>query len=74
MANIRTRLIHMLGGVTKKECDSAAAMARIDGSLKGQRRALQETLDVMNEEYGNPEWGHVVYKFVKESLEEISKA
>lgn len=64
----------MLGGVTKNECDSAAAMARIDGSLKGKRRALQETLGVMNEEYGNPEWGQIVYKFVKESLEEISKA
>ena len=74
MANIRTRLIHMLGGVTKKECDSAAAMARIDGSLKGKRRALQETLGVMNEEYGNPEWGKIVYNYVKDYLEEISKA
>ena len=73
MANIRTKLIHMLGGVTKEECDWAAAMARLSGVLKGEKKALQETLDVMNEEYGNPEWGHVVYKFVKDYLEEISK-
>ena len=74
MANIRTKLIHLLGGLTKKECEGDAAMARIDGELKGMRRALQETLDVMNEEYGNPEWGQIVYKFVKDYLEEISKA
>lgn len=74
MASIRTKLIHLLGGVTKKESDANAAMARIDGSLKGKRRALQETLGVMNEEYGNPEWGQIVYKFVKDYLEDISKA
>lgn len=69
MTNIRTRLIHLLGGVTKKESDSNIAMAKIDGS----RRALLQTLYVMNDAYGNPKWGHIVYSFVMDYLEDLGK-
>ena len=74
MIGIKTKLIHWLGGVTKKESDANAAMARLSGVLKGEKKALQTTLDVMNEMYGNPKWGQIVYNFVKCYLEEISKA
>lgn len=73
MANIKTRLIHLLGGVTKKESDSELA-TRIIALNKGKELAMHEMLDVMNEAYGNPKWGNIVYNYVKQSLEEISKA
>lgn len=72
MLNIKTKLIHLLGGVTKKESDSELAVTRIIALNKGKELAMHEMLDVMNEEYGNPEWGHIVYEFVNDYLEEIS--
>lgn len=70
MANIRTKLIHMLGGVTKEECNTRA---RIEAYKDGQWIALMGTLKVMEGEYGNPEWGDIVYNYVKDSLEELLK-
>lgn len=64
MANIRTRLIHMLGGVTRKEHDDSIRMAKRHGAWD----AFMDTLNVMEKEYGNQEWGSVVYNYVKDSL------
>lgn len=72
MANIRTKLIHMLGGLTKKECEGDIVIAKINARLEGERRAYQEILNEMNIEYGNPEWGNYIYKFVKCSVEQLT--
>lgn len=72
MANIRTRLIHWLGGVTKEESKGDIVIAKINARLEGERRAYQEILNEMNIEYGNPEWGNYIYNFVKCSVEQLT--
>lgn len=72
MANIRTKLIHLLGGVTKKENEGCIVLAKMNAGLAGERRATQKILDVMSKEYGNPMWGETVYKYVKESFKMLT--
>ncbi len=74
MANIKNKIIHLLGGVTKKERDGDAVAAKVYARWEGKKLAFQEILDTMNNLYGNPKWGEIIYNYVKESLEEISKA
>lgn len=67
MANIRTGLIHLLGGVTKKEHDDSIRKEKRHGAWD----AFMDTLNVMEDEYGNPEWGSVVYNYVKDNLQAL---
>lgn len=71
MANIRTRLIHMLGGVTKEELREYLSREISDAHRDGKWLALFYTMKCMEDNYGNTEWGHVVYNHVKNSLEEL---
>lgn len=73
MANIRTRLIHMLGGVTKEEWDQFVLAEKLSSFTEGKHYALVDTLALMEREYGNPEWGTIVYNHVKNSREELLK-
>lgn len=70
MLNIKTKLIHLLGGVTKKEHDDSIRNAKRSASFD----AFFDTMKVMEREYGNPEWGDIVYNYVKEYLEALIKS
>lgn len=66
MANIRTKLIHLLGGVTKEEHSEYLSEIRKDALWEGMWIALSHTMKCMKDNYGNPEWGQIVYNFVKD--------
>lgn len=71
MTNIKTKLIHWLGGVTKKECNTYVSRAKQEAHKEEQWIALYNTLKFMEDEYGNPEWGSVVYNYVVDALQKL---
>lgn len=66
MTSIKTRLIHLLGGMTKREHKTEIDRMRVDTFFEGQRSVVHDVLEVMNGIYGNPKWGEIIYNYVRD--------
>lgn len=64
MANLRTKLIHWLGGITIDEADTRTQ----NDFDAGVTFAFHRVLNVMQANHGKEDWGEQVYSYVNQRL------
>lgn len=71
--SIKTKLIHLLGGLTQEECDDMLLRAYDKGKLVGGRMVLRNLKQFADEHYGlnADEWCSLVYNEMDQRIAAI---